>query len=245
MLRKLRQFAEERGLGKWFQRDNLIILILSGVLLLIIAMPTKDSGSSAGDGSSAQGSKSYQNSGTLQNGGTSQSSGSLQSSLSQSQSGLNQNSSGSGTESQSLAGTESSFWNSLADYEAAMEARLEQILEGMDGAGDVSVMITFASSQELVVEKDRPITRSNTSENDGEGGSRSIYQTDSGETTVYSSQGTDSQPYVVKTLTPKVEGVLIAAEGAGTGEVTKNITEAVQALFDLEVHKIKVIRKSP
>ena len=30
---------------KWFQRDNLIILVLSGVLLFIIALPTKSSGS--------------------------------------------------------------------------------------------------------------------------------------------------------------------------------------------------------
>lgn len=133
--------------------------------------------------------------------------------------------------------------NSLSEYEAELETRLKQILEGMAGAGEVEVMITFASSEELVVEKDRPMVRSNTTENDGEGGTRSIYQTDSGETTVYRSEGSDSEPYVVKTLTPRVEGVLIAAQGAGTGEVTKNITEAVQALFDIEAHKVKVIRK--
>lgn len=246
MLKKLRQLAEEKGLGKLFQRDNLIILILSGVLLLIIAMPTKSAGTGSDQESattvkseSSQNSKSGQSSGVTQSSGT-QSSESLKSTGTQNE-GMSQNSQGNASESDGSGGAEK-FWGSLSDYEAAMEARLEQILEGMAGAGKVSVMITFASSQELVVEKDRPLTRSNTTESDSEGGSRNIYQTESGETTVYITQGTDSEPYVVKTLTPKVEGVLIAAEGAGTGEVTKNITEAVQALFDLEAHKIKVVK---
>ena len=37
-----KQWMEKKGIHKWFQRDNLIILILSGVLLFIIALPTKD-----------------------------------------------------------------------------------------------------------------------------------------------------------------------------------------------------------
>ena len=226
MLKKLRQLIEEKGLARWLQRDNLIILILSGVLLLIIAMPTKDSGSSSGQNSS-----STQNSIGIQSPAENSRGNDSEQISSQGNDSLVSGSSG-----------EEMFWGTLSEYEAALEARLEQILEGMAGAGEVRVMITFASSQELVVEKDRPITRSNTTESDSEGGSRSIYQTESGETTVYSSQGTDSEPYVVKTLTPKVEGVLIAAEGAGTGEVSKNITEAVQALFDLEAHKIKVVK---
>lgn len=227
MLKKLRQFVEEKGLGKWFRRDNLIILILSGVLLLIIAMPTKDSDNR-----------------TAQNNGSTQKSGSTQNSVN-TQNGYNtQENAGTESSSENSQGESAAetFWGSLSDYEAAMEERLEQILEGMDGAGKVRVMITFAASQELVVEKDRPITRSNTTESDSEGGNRSVYQIESGETTIYSTQGTDSEPYVVKTLTPEVEGVLIAAEGAGTGEVSKNITEAVQALFDLEAHKIKVVK---
>lgn len=222
MLKKFRQLVKEKGLGKWFQRDNLIILILSGVLLLIIAMPTKDSGSGLG---------------TQKDSITGDSPGSISQ-----RSTFPESTSMENTSRAAGSNGEESFWGSLSEYEAALEEQLEQILEGMAGAGAVRVMITFSSSQELVVEKDRPVTRSNTTESDSEGGSRSIYQIESGETTVYNTQGTDSEPYVVKTLTPKVEGVVIAAEGAGTGEVTKNITEAVQALFDLEAHKIKVVK---
>lgn len=39
-----------------------------------------------------------------------------------------------------------------------------------------------------------------------------------------------------------VEGVAIIAEGGGNAVVTRNITEVVQALFDVDSHKIKVIK---
>ena len=40
----------------------------------------------------------------------------------------------------------------------------------------------------------------------------------------------------------KVEGVAIVAEGGDNAVVVRNITEVVQALFDVDSHKIKVIK---
>lgn len=42
-------------------------------------------------------------------------------------------------------------------------------------------------------------------------------------------------------LYPKVEGVLVSCQGAGKGSVNADITEAVQALFNLDAHKVKVL----
>ena len=42
-------------------------------------------------------------------------------------------------------------------------------------------------------------------------------------------------------LYPQVEGVLVSCEGAGRGSVNAEITEALQALFDLDAHKVKVL----
>lgn len=42
-------------------------------------------------------------------------------------------------------------------------------------------------------------------------------------------------------LYPEIAGVLVSCEGAGTGTVNAEITEALQALFNLEAHKIKVL----
>jgi len=40
----------------------------------------------------------------------------------------------------------------------------------------------------------------------------------------------------------EVEGIAVIAEGAENAVVVQNITEVVQALFDVDTHKIKVIR---
>ena len=49
---------------------------------------------------------------------------------------------------------------------------------------------------------------------------------------------------MVKEMQPEVEGILIVAEGAGDETVVKEITYAVQVLFDVPVHKIKVAKMS-
>lgn len=127
-------------------------------------------------------------------------------------------------------------------YAAEMERKLAQVLQTMEGAGKVQVFITLASSEERIIEKDMPVNRSNTVENDGEGGSRTVSNVDAGENTVYTTEGNVTTPYVVKTVTPKVEGVLVLAQGAGNGAVSKNIADAVQVLFGIEAHQVKVIK---
>lgn len=189
---------------KWFRRDNLLILILSGILLFIIALPTKEDGGKT-EQKSGNGNPLAQNS--------------------VSQEGA-----------QSDTGTES------VDFAGRLEEQLEGILSEMAGVGRVKVMITLKSSEELVVEKDEPVTRSNTNENDSAGGSRIVTQVDSAEATVYRTTGNESEPYVVKTLSPQVEGVVVVAQGAGSGTVNQNITEMVQALFGVEAHKVKVVK---
>lgn len=67
-------------------------------------------------------------------------------------------------------------------------------------------------------------------------------QLESGESTVYISSGSNSEPYVIKTLLPTVEGVVVVAQGAGTGNVNRNITEIVMALFGVEAHKVQVVK---
>lgn len=133
--------------------------------------------------------------------------------------------------------------NSTEEYERYMENKLEQAISVMEGAGKVKVIVTVSASKELVVEKDMPVTRSNTVENDSEGGSRNVNELNSMEETVYDrkSDGTSS-PYVVKTLQPLVEGVVVIAQGGDRPEVKKNITEAIVALFDIEPHKIKIVK---
>ena len=132
-----------------------------------------------------------------------------------------------------------------SEYTAYMEERLERILSQIDGAGQVQVMITWKSDGEKGVEKDRKSNEENVSEQDSQGGSRTTSSHDTQETTVYNSGSSTSsvqEPYVSKELSPQAQGVIVIAPGGDDAVVVKNITEAVQALFEIDTHKIRIIK---
>ena len=63
------------------------------------------------------------------------------------------------------------------------------------------------------------------------------------ENTVYQTGRDGSKtPYVNHTLSAKVEGVTVLAQGGDSSILQKNITEFIEALFDIEPHKIKVAK---
>ncbi len=188
---------------KWFRRDNLLILVLLGVLLFIIALPVKketpatsavDSMEQSKDGNVVQ-------------------------------------------DRIRTADTENT-----EEYTAYLEEKLKKMLESIGELGEVEVMITLESSEERIVEKDMTAERSNTEEQDSAGGTRTISSSNTGYQTVYQ-EDDQGAPFIVKTLAPKVEGVLIVAEGAGKGNMANEITQIAQALFDVEAHKVKVLEK--
>ncbi len=129
-------------------------------------------------------------------------------------------------------------------YARELEARLEEILSGIDGAGEVAVMVTLKSSAEQVVEKDREEKKETVTESDSQGGQRITENADYKETAVYGGDEKSSEqtPYISKRLSPRVEGVVVIAPGGDNAVVVKNITEAVQALFGIDTHKIRIVK---
>lgn len=128
-------------------------------------------------------------------------------------------------------------------YAAELEKRLEELLSSMDGVGEAKVMITLSASGENVVEKDIPSESDRTRETDSEGGTREIENIRQEESTVYVTDSDGSRtPYVSRTTQPEIEGVTVVAQGGADVLIQKNITEVIQALFDIEAHKIKVVK---
>lgn len=199
---------QDKGLQKWFRRDNFLILILAGILLVIIAIPTD-----GGTGQDADRSAGADKGGSA----PSEAAG------------------GGGEATVPEEGTD-------GQYAGYLEGRLTETLSQMADVGKVKVMITIKASRELVVEMEQPVSRSSVEEKDSQGGSRATATVDSRENAVYRTEGGVSEPYVVKTLAPRIEGVLVVAEGAGKGTVSRSIVEIVQALFGVEAHKVKVVK---
>ena len=116
-----------------------------------------------------------------------------------------------------------------------LEQRLEDFLSCLEGAGEVMVLITFAESEELVVEKD--LTTAAQQENEADG-----LLSRAGETVFITDADGRKTPYVKKTLAAGVEGVTVLAKGGDSYEVQCQITEMIQALFGIEAHKIRVAK---
>ena len=195
-------------LGNWkkfslknLRKDQLLILLLTGILLMVIAVP-------AGKKKENMSSASNDNTGKSVNG--------------------------------TSAGTDEET------YTAYLEDRLNRTLSQIEGAGEVKVMITLKSSAEKVLDKDTD--QETVTEEDSQGGTRQSSKTSKKENTVYrtdsesNSQGSGS-PYVSKELSPKIEGVVVIADGGENAVVKENISSAVQALFDIEPHKIRIMKK--
>ena len=113
-------------------------------------------------------------------------------------------------------------------YELRLEQRIRDVLKKVDGVGEVDVMLTLFSSSEKVLRVDKERSRSATSETDSSGGTRQQADESLRESTV---------------LAPEISGIVISAQGGGNASVQKEISEAMQALFGLPAHKIKVLKR--
>ncbi len=127
-------------------------------------------------------------------------------------------------------------------YEAELEARLTVLLGQIEGAGAVQVMVTVSRSSELLLQSDTSREESVIRETDSQGGIRDNTSLREDRQTVLTGGSGTSQPYVVGKIMPQVEGVVVACEGGDRPTVQAEISAAVQALFDLAPHKIKVCK---
>lgn len=153
------------------------------------------------------------------------------------------NSLGEGGTKQAAENSTQAKGTDLDEYVEKLETRLQNILKKVEGIGEVEVMLTLESSKEQVTLKDAPYSQESTTETDSAGGSRitSNIQREDSSVMVQSENG-EEIPYVTKEIEPSIEGVIIIAEGGGNTVVMNEIIGAIEALFDVPTHKIKVMK---
>ena len=128
------------------------------------------------------------------------------------------------------------------DYVELMEGRLSELLSSVENVGKVKVMITVTSTTTKHVLQDGSREQEQTTEQDSAGGSRtSVSERSEGTTVFYDTEGEDL-PYILSESYPEVTGVVVIAQGSGTGTVDFDILNAVQVLFDVPAHKIKIMK---
>jgi len=120
---------------------------------------------------------------------------------------------------------------------ASLENRMAETFSSIEGAGKVKVMITYFSSSEKVIADETNERQSQESE---EAKTASEYSKEVKKVTLNSTDG--SEPLVVKELSPKIEGIVIIAQGGSDAQVKEALMKAASALTDVPEYKIEVLK---
>lgn len=114
----------------------------------------------------------------------------------------------------------------VAEADTNTEQRLEKILSGIKGAGNVRVMIVYKDSGKENIAM-------NTEYSEDSDGSIKTQNT--------AVLGGNKEVIVVQKSIPEVQGVIVTASGAADAEVRDNIKKAVAAALPVMSHRIEVL----
>ena len=78
---------------------------------------------------------------------------------------------------------------------------------------------------------------------DAGGGTRLVQSQEISEKTILTDQNGSEGPLLEKRLYPEISGVAVIASGGGSPKVQAEISAAVEALFGVPSHKIKVLKR--
>lgn len=127
-------------------------------------------------------------------------------------------------------------YTSSLEYCKVLEQKLCSVLSNVNGAGNVSVMITLESGPELkIATQIDEKTNTNTNSN---GTTTSVTVV---EEPIIVTQNGEEQPLVLMEILPVVKGVVVVAEGAKDVKVRLDLLEAVQALLGLANSNIQIL----
>ena len=120
------------------------------------------------------------------------------------------------------------------------EQRLKEILSAIKGAGQVEVMITYNSGKEIIPAMNTVESTTVTEEEDNNGGTRKINQTDKNfqPSTFNDSEG--SKPIILKEVEPEIKGVIIISQGAEDIRVKMELMKAVQVALGIKPNQVEV-----
>ncbi len=131
----------------------------------------------------------------------------------------------------------------LSEDEARLERRLVEILSQVQGAGRVGVKVTFDTGRFYDYAENQTHEENSSRELDTQGITRETTQIrTSGEVVTTQERTTGVAVPVVRNFTePKIQGVLVVADGAKDIQVKKALIEAVTTLLDIPYHKVAVL----
>lgn len=130
--------------------------------------------------------------------------------------------------------------NAPISYEDKLESELTDVLEQIHGAGKVKVMIYFDSSSEIVPAFSENDTNRLIEESGSDGGKSVTNESSTSNTIVTTNEGSTNKPLILKEVKPKINGIIVIAEGASDPNVKYKLYEAVRTVFNIEQYRVNI-----
>jgi len=129
---------------------------------------------------------------------------------------------------------------SMQQYQDSLQKQLESVLGQIKGAGQVTVMLSLASTSDIELAANTQVSSHTTEEKDAAGMSKTTTEeTHSSQPVMARTTGGDSV-VKLKELTPKISGVAVIASGANDAKIQAALTHAVQTILSLPAHRVRV-----
>jgi stage III sporulation protein AG len=142
------------------------------------------------------------------------------------------------------SGAAQSSMTSIEKYESYVNQNLKDILEQIRGVSDVSVMVTFASTEKKIYQNNTKTQDNQTSETDQKGGKREVNERNEDTEVVMIDQNGNKVPVVIGKEQPTVRGVIVVARGSDQPTTKVQIMDAVATVLDIPTYKVKVLEKN-
>ena len=126
-----------------------------------------------------------------------------------------------------------------AAAEVTLEARLEDILSTVRGAGKVRVLVTYATAGERVAATVSTLDESVSETSGVNSATRSEQSREMRQPATVSTEGGQS-PIILVEREPEIRGVIVVAEGAADPAVRLSLQRAVQAVTGIPLSCIEV-----
>ena len=124
------------------------------------------------------------------------------------------------------------------EYAAQLEARLEDMIGTIDGAGKTRVMVTLQNGVEYIYASEDK-TSINTSENTGSNGSQSSEARENSENSYIIIEDEAGEKALIRTqLMPSVNGVVVICEGADDPETVERIRSVVTTALNISSKRV-------
>lgn len=132
---------------------------------------------------------------------------------------------------------------SAEEYAAKMEQRLQEIVQGIEGAGECRVMVTLENGVEYVYATQQKVNTNRVEKNDGDNTNLSL-QDGTEDSIIIVDTDAGKQGLLITEIQPTVKGVVVVCSGGDNPLVQERVTKAVTTVLNIASGRVCVTKAS-